>query len=186
MIDIVFMDHDEAGDVPVALVVDAVPEERHRLSATATEIEVERGVDITDHVRPNRDPLTLDVVISDTPLFFLDPDEELTRAKDAWEQLDDARTRALLAIVTTKWKTYEDMVLTEAIATRTAADGSWIHAELTFMPIRQVSTQTVEDPVPARAHDRRETDRGSQATTEAPEQLQSVSYQGLAALGLFR
>lgn len=155
------------------------------MSATATEIEVERGVDITDHVRRNRDPLTLDVVISDTPLFFLDPDEELTRAKDAWEQLEDAMDRALLAIVTTKWKTYEDHVLTEAIATRTAADGSWIRAELTFMPIRQVSTQTVEDPVPAREHDRAQVDRGSQATEEATPRLQSLAYQGLSSLGLF-
>ena len=68
MADIVFED----GDQLLALVVDATVEEIHRASAQATEQPVERGVDVTDHVRPERRALTLNVVISDTPIRATD------------------------------------------------------------------------------------------------------------------
>lgn len=172
MADIVF---DDDGDL-VALVIDITKEERHRASATATEIEVERGVDITDHVRPNRDPITLSVVISDTPLFF--PEGIAGRARDAWAQLVDAKDRALLATLTTKIATYEDMILVEALTTITSADGTWIKAELTFMPIRQVSSELVADPVAARPRDRAQVNVGAQATEESDERQTSLARQG--------
>src|SRR5690606_24054762 len=64
MADIVFDD----GGTLVPVVIDATPEERHRMSAIATDQEVERGVTTTDHVRPEPRLLTLQAVISDTPL----------------------------------------------------------------------------------------------------------------------
>lgn len=52
----------------LAVVVDAVTSETHRLRGVATEQEVELGVRITDHYRVERDTLSLEVVISDTPI----------------------------------------------------------------------------------------------------------------------
>ncbi|MGE0785985.1 MAG: phage baseplate protein [Sandaracinaceae bacterium] len=68
MADIVF--DDDGTLVPV--VIDATPEERHRMSAIATDHDVERGVTITDHVRPEPRTLTLLAVISDTPIRATD------------------------------------------------------------------------------------------------------------------
>lgn len=226
MADIVFED----GDQLLALVVDATVEEIHRASAQATEQPVERGVDVTDHVRPERRALTLNVVISDTPIrptdalggevervelelparrvhaeharrsgptsfegaeveeraapttyveVFRPSEEEPTRVADSWALLLDARDRALLAVVTTGLETYEDMVLIEAHTTRSAKDGSWLRAELHFAQVRQVSTELVDDPTPARARDRRQQERGSQGTDEASPELQSVGVQAL-------
>ncbi len=176
-VEIVFAD----GDRLVALVLDATLEERHRASAQATEHEVERGVAVTDHVRPERRVLTLDVVISDAPLGAAAPDTEPTRVVDAWATLLDARDRALLAVVTTRLETYEDMVLTEASTTRTAADGSWIRVEVTFSEVRQVATELVDDPVPERSRDHRQENVGSQATAEATPRMQSALVQGASS-----
>ena len=195
MADIVFENDGEL----IAIVVDATTEEIHRASAQATEQPVEQGVDLTDHVRPERRTLTLTVVISDTPIRATDalggavsaveldlpargvhsesarrnqsgkfdsaevedraapttsvevfqPEEEPTRIEDTWRALLDARDRALLATVTTGLETYEEMVLIEVHATRTAKDGSWLRAEVSFAEVRRVSTELVDDPVPA-------------------------------------
>ncbi len=64
MVEIVFND----GGTLVPVVVVAAPEEVHRFSAIATDQEVERGVDVTDHVRAEARPMQLTVTISDTPL----------------------------------------------------------------------------------------------------------------------
>lgn len=229
MADIVFLD----GGVLLALIFDSCVEERHRASSQATEHGVERGVAISDHVRPERRLLTLDVVVSDTPyrarqdvggaveavevpvsplavqrapkrtgsgfepgvvessprslyLATFVADEEPTRVVDKWARLIDARDRALLATITTKIETYSDMVLIEALTTRTAADATWLRAELTFAQVLQVSTQLVDDPTPARVRDRREVNRGAQATTEAPPRLRSLASRGLESLaGVF-
>lgn len=92
------------------------------------------------------------------------------RIADSWQVLMDARERALLADVTTKYETYEDMALTGLSAPRNAADGSWLRANLTFTEIRSVSSELVDDPVPARARDRRRRERGSQEGEQATEE----------------
>lgn len=171
----------EDGGVLVPFVFDCAPEERHRASAVATEHEVERGVSISDHVRPERTVFSIEVVISDTPLFA--PDGIENRAVDAWDQLLDAQRRALLAVVTTPLRTYEDMALIEAVTTRRSADGTWIRCDLTFAEIRQVSTELVDDPVPARARDHRQEQLGSKAPYEAPARLRSLARQGLTGAG---
>lgn len=231
MADIVF---DDAGTL-VAVVIDATVEERHRMAAIATDQEVERGVAVTDHVRPEPRLLTLQAVISDTPIrptealggglqtYELElpglgyhakparqtgpsswaaaelgeraadpirvqlytPDQaEPTRVVDTWRALLDARDRALRATITTRLETYESMVLIEANTTRTAQDGTWIKCELTFKQIRTVASELVDDPVPARARDRRQQNRGSQSTEEAPPQMTSLLQRGLDLLGL--
>lgn len=47
---------------------DATPGETHLISATITEHPVEKGVALTDHVRQNPFKITVEVVISNTPI----------------------------------------------------------------------------------------------------------------------
>jgi hypothetical protein len=182
-IEIVFSDEREDGAELIALVLDASPEQLHRMTAQATDHEVESGIAVTDHVRAEPKLLTLQVIVSNTSLRadLAGP----SRARDAWAVLEDAEARGLVAVVTTPLKTYSSMVLIEAQAPVTALDGSWLRAELTFKELRLVQTQTVADPVPARARDRRQVDRGTQNTEPAPERLESLAHRGLRALGLF-
>ncbi len=217
MVQILF---DDDGTL-IPLVLDAAPEEVHRASATATENEVERGISVADHVRPDRRTLLLNVVISDTPIRptsdlsgdvreksiempgrrvhtrgarqtgattfdpaeseeraapsmkvqIYQPDSTPTRVQDSWSIVLYAMNRALLATVSTGLETYSSQVLIEAQVTRTAQDGSWIRAQLTFVEIRTVSTERVTDPTPARPRDRRQVDRGSVGTSEAEPEV---------------
>lgn len=180
-VEIVFFDDVDPANVQVIpFLLDAAPEELHRMTAQATENEVESGIAVTDHVRAEPRTLTVNVIVSNTSLVDAAP----TKVRDAWARLDDARKRALIAYVTTPIATYTDMVLVEAQAPRTAADGTWLRAELTFKEMRFVQTQTVADPVPARARDRRQVDRGTQGTEEAEPRLESLAHRGLRALGI--
>lgn len=98
---------------------------------------------------------------------------EVTRVDDALALLEDVRQRALLAIVTTRFETYEDMALLEMVATRTAADGSWLRAQFTFRELGFQSVEIVEDPLPLRPRDRMQEEKGAQETTPAPDRLVS-------------
>jgi hypothetical protein len=210
MADIVFSD---AG-LLWAVVLDATVEERHSARSTVSRHPVERGVDVSDHVRPEPRELALDVAVSDsvfraaadlggsvqrldvyregvavqrsptllgskvsrgavdtpglTPwtvqTFFADRDPPL-RVLDTWTRLIYARDNALLASITTPLETYQDMVLSEIQTTRRAADSTWLRASLVFTPLLLVALDLVDDPVPARARDRRQVNRGAQSVT---------------------
>lgn len=173
--EIVFQD----GADFLVLFVDATLSEEHKISASVTKHPVAAGVDFTDHLAPNADPVVLDVVISDTPTDGSGDGRELTRTRDAWELLEDARDRALLALVSMPLKTYDDCLLVDASTTKTAADGTWLKARLTFQPIVTVRTETVDDPEPDRARDCREENEGSVATQDAPDELVSLLASGV-------
>jgi hypothetical protein len=177
------------------LTVDAVTEIRHSLRAQMTEFPVERDADRSDHHRAVVGDFSLDVVITDTPISG-SADELQFRTLEAWQRLEDARDRHLPAVIVTDLKTYgedTDLLLKEATVVKTAKDGSWIKAALTFGEMVTFNTQLVDDPVAARARDRRRVDVGSQSTTEVtPDRLTSLLANGntgpvlveaLAALG---
>jgi hypothetical protein len=197
MIDIVFEDQVDGVTTFIPLIVDAAPEQNHRANAMATENEVERGADITDHYRAERRLVSLKVVISDTPIAptpdlggslqatsierpggqpirvsVYTPSSAPTRVADSWRILMAARDRGLPAIVTTRLDTYTDVVLLECQVNTTARDGTWIVVDLTFGQIRTVATQEVEARrVPARVRDRPPADDGSREGL--PVRLQS-------------
>jgi hypothetical protein len=173
-VDIVFFAEGDGGAedlLPLIALGDAVVSQRHRLSASMANHDVEDGVEITDHYRRNRDPVVLSIVISDSPLEG--GDVELTRRVDAWALLERAVEEGLEAIVTTRLSTYEGLYLEEATTEVTAADATWQRIELTFMPIRKVSTELVEDVAPDR--DRRIRNAGAVALQD-PTANESTAY----------
>jgi hypothetical protein len=54
------------------LTFDAVRSESHDLSAEVTDYAVETGVAVVDHVRPNPDRITLEVFVTNTPVYSAD------------------------------------------------------------------------------------------------------------------
>lgn len=55
------------------IAIDAVPNERHGSPTMITDHAVETGANISDHIRPEADTLSIEGVISNTPIF-LPPD----------------------------------------------------------------------------------------------------------------
>ena len=91
-------------------------------------------------------------------------DVELTRRVDAWALLQRAAAEGLPALIVTPIAEYDDVYLEEAATEFTAADGTWMRVELTFLPIRKVSTELVEDVAPDR--DRRTRNAGAVSMQE--------------------
>lgn len=176
--EVVFQD----GAVLRVLIFDIVPEERHVLGAEKTSFPIERAANRSDHHRAKTDPFTTSIVVSDTPVDGSGDGAQLTRRRDAWDLLRLARDQHLPCIVTTDLRTYDDMVLMEANATRTAKDGTWLKATVTFDELPVFDTELVPDPAAdmPRARVPSPADIGPQGTTAAP--LTSVGLSLGAAL----
>lgn len=76
------------GEIRV-VTFDATILENHSTTATATEHPVAAGVDITDHVRAERDTLSVEVHVSNTPIFSPNVDG----ANGSVRQLEISSTR---------------------------------------------------------------------------------------------
>lgn len=63
-----FIHYQDASGADIAIAFDATVRERHSLSALITEHAVENGSNISDHMRPDNDRLSLEIVISNTPI----------------------------------------------------------------------------------------------------------------------
>jgi hypothetical protein len=86
-----------------------------------------------------------------------------------------ATEQGWIAVITTRTRTYESMMLVSAEATRTSEKGTVLEAALVFMPVRIVATGRVEGgaPEPARPRNRANSDEGQQSTSEVDEERRS-------------
>jgi len=58
----------DAGGTLVYIEFDATVREEHQSSTTVTEYHVETGANVADHARPENDRVTVDVVVTNTPI----------------------------------------------------------------------------------------------------------------------
>jgi hypothetical protein len=76
----------EEGGVLQRMIFDAVVRQNHLSAATPTEQPVEEGADISDHVKPELDSLTMEVVVSNEPIF--DVGTQMDGAKGGTQQIE--------------------------------------------------------------------------------------------------
>lgn len=187
----------KSQDDAVIIVVDTAETEQHDLSSTITDHPVEEGVDITDHQRPNPDTVTLNCIVSNTPLSNIQKaraealglasptkQEEAKRgftgvAEQAYAQLKQIRDQGLLVTVTTGLRRYESMALEHLTVPRDSKTYDAIKFTATFKFIRVVQnklTRVVNSKAP---NAQRKKSAGSQtpkdATKEDVDPLRSVN-----------
>lgn len=140
--------NDEVGNIEL----DAVIDETHEWTAEATSNPVETGAPVTDHVIEHSDKLTLNCFITDTPLIA---SENLQGEQDGSEEqktqqifnlLNDLIKSRQPVTVYTRFKNYENMVLTSVNITRNSSTGEALEFKCDFLHIRKVETQTVDVP----------------------------------------
>mgnify|MGYP001578814444 FL=1 len=90
------------------LEIDACLSEGHSLTNTVTDQPVEVGSPISDHSRPESRRLTLDCIVSNTPLGRT-PGEDFAYA--AWKQLVDLHEKPRLLTVSTSRGLYRNMAI---------------------------------------------------------------------------
>lgn len=182
---------------------DACVEESHDGSADVTEDAVESGAPISDHVRQKQDVLTLQIVISNSPITQ-PPDQmsgvtssvtavALTGVKQQAslltfsgnfdrvgvinDELHRLMNEGVLLTITTSLRTYDNMVLHGISAKRNVTQAHALYAQLTFKQIRIVQTQTAPAPSVPRA--RSSAARGQQTPTPNPAQPTSQANASL-------
>lgn len=129
---------------------DAVLLESHQWSADATSNPVETGSPITDHVIEQADKLALTGFISDSSITLSSNLAIFSGNKPKTQIAFDALREAIKAKETvtiyTKFKLYEDMIITKIDIPREKADGNSIEVKIELINIRKVSTALVDIP----------------------------------------
>lgn len=137
------------------IVVDAAISEEHTTSCDLTKNPVEEGAKITDHVQLEPAKLTIDGVISDSPLgapfvqnfqnakaAVLSKLTGESRSIDAYQKLLELQKSREPFTVTTGLKKYNNMIMTSLSVPRTVSTSNSIHFKATMEEIRIVKSKS--------------------------------------------
>ena len=126
------------GAVSKSLALDLVVKENHEDMAEATEHNVERGADVTDHVRNANPKLTLEIFVTNSPLGNTDARPGLVITTPLAPASPDRTPKLPTVLATKKWINPVPLVgleITEPVAFTPAQDGP---------PILPMAVQTVQ------------------------------------------
>lgn len=143
----------------IVIEVDAAIHEEHKSEAEVTAHPVEQGAAISDHIRRKPRELSLNGIVSNTPLhdlLSLDRFDTGGRAEVAWENLLLLQASAtkpnatfketpLVTIITTL-ATYENMALVSLSCPRDAQRGNVVEFTAMFREIFTVASEAIAVP----------------------------------------
>ena len=139
-----------------AIVMDAVITETHTLENTITEHPVEKGADVSDHIRPQPDQVTMQCVISNTPLSTAQQSRAVRLgeytltttnvergqigdmegiAASAWKNLKKLRSEGVVMTVSTTLEDYTSMAIKSISAPRSAKNYDALEFTISFKKI---------------------------------------------------
>lgn len=169
------------------LQVDAAPRETHALTDTLTDHPVEKGANVTDHDREEPDRLTLDCVVSNTPIGSAPADD---RADNAFATLLRFRKSSALLSVDTTLRLYTDMRIESLTITRDAGTSQALSFTVVLKKIRVVQNAFTRVVVARDPRAKKGKDKGDAATKPAAkddtDELRSVGRglsSGVKAIG---
>ncbi len=144
--------------------IDATLAEDHAFDSEVTEHPVEIGADITDHVRARPIEVTIQGLVSDTPIGALAERRGFDGVSEPAALPSDVAFSNLLGIrdarepvtITTSLKTFENMVLESLSVPRSARTGHALEFTARFRQVELVTNQrtTVPTAVPRAASKR--------------------------------
>lgn len=119
--------------------IDATLSEDHTFSAEVTEYPVEKGADLTDHVRSKPLKITLDCVVSDSPIGVVAT--HATRKDGSvpssaiYERLLDLRSKGEPITIITSLNVYKNMVLSDLSVPRASGEPHQLHFRAQFTEV---------------------------------------------------
>lgn len=180
---------------------DANLSEGHSWSNDITANPVERGADVTDHIREIPDQVTLVGFVTNTPFIESADGNTITddsedRVQAVIDRLKQIRAERSTVMVFTKYVLYEDMAIKSVDFTRDASNTNAVIFTVQFQHIRFAENQTVEVPAGISKKLDKKADASTQKKTEpqksggakqpkAPEQSSSVLSSTLPKLKNF-
>ena len=123
---------------------DATTQESHNHKVNWTSHPVESGIDVTDNAVIQPDELTLNCVISNTPLGLSLPIPD--KALSGYETLLRLKDSKRLVTVVTGLRVYTNMGITNVSVPRAQGDGQKLRFTVNFKEIRKVVSVEIEIP----------------------------------------
>lgn len=191
---------DEGGDIASteaehSLIFDAVLSISHDPSATVTEKAVEGSAAISDHKRPNRDVVSLEAIVTNTPLGDPPPSGygrgaapsttgpsaggapmDVLQFPSAFDRVGDvhytlrrlAREPTLVTLITPR-RVYDRMTVVSVSDPQEAGRPDSARFLVELAEVRLAETLETDAPEPREARGRRTRNDGGQEATEADE-----------------
>lgn len=181
-----------------SMILDGTVSETYDVEALATEHPVEDDVEITDHVKPQLQRISLDIVVSAHPGPSSPAQADLSgwtgtardnpsyRPQFVRETLRRLIREGVEVDIETGAGAWESMLLVAMSEARSSESGDGLRARVDAREFRRVSTQEVEAPSPRVERGRRSADRGDQDGTEADGTAATGSSSRSTALELLR
>lgn len=189
----------EAGGRAVAVTLDAATTQGFEVTAEPTEHAVERGADVSDHVKPGPRTFTLEGVITNAPMV----DDGTAPARGAVRPVPDGRGRtftvfawdapfervrvvdelltelvesgALVTLSTGLRPSSTDLVGTRYRAERSAVVGDAVQVSIELRRVRLVTVRRVEVPDPAQRRGQRQGQRGALAAGQTADRRSALA-----------
>lgn len=179
-----------------SILFDATARDSHESTATITEHPVEEGANISDHVRKDLDRVSLEVIVSNTPIVapkdhtdgvvgdiksvqLTGPNGEnlaraqvlvfdggLGRVRSVYEELLDLMARGVRVTLITSLREYEGMAISAVSPVREAKTGDSLTAGVDLQQMIVVSSEIVAAPEPRETRGNRDQERGRENTEE--------------------
>lgn len=152
--------------------LDASVNETHSFESEVTDHPVEKGADVTDHVRARPIMLMIEGVVSDSPIGDIRDRRSVTTSpsNDALAHLLDIRDKREPIVVETALKVYENMVLQSLEIPRSASTGEALRFRATFKQVQLVTNlrTTIFVAFPSGAKKVNRGNKPSKTVTNAP------------------
>jgi hypothetical protein len=187
---------ESAGRVDT-LELDASISEVHEIEAEVTEHPVESGFQVSDNVRRKPLRVTIDGIVSNTPivsgfvraaqqiqgLYAGNSDVDASRTETAFKTLQRLFDNQTLISVYTKINTYDSMVIKSLRIPRDKSVGDALRFTAVCWEVRVVQAQTVQVSLP-RGKGRQRTGKKSPQPAPAAEQTKSsLALQAVKGIG---
>jgi len=170
---------DEGGEVPVLIEFDATLSEDHGQSVSVVSHPVEDGADITDHIRRLPETLSINAVVSNTPILFLaslnaegiDGGDPRTRAESAFTFLKDSMAEGKVFSVFTTLRTYKSMTISSLACARDKESGNIVNLSIDMVEVIKAETELTDAPKRKRGKKKKKKDKGKQnaSSTDATD-----------------
>lgn len=120
--------------------------ERHAGDVEVTDHPVEQGANIADHARAKPEVITIEGMVTNSPLIdgsLIDTAAAVTRAGAALDKLRKLKDTGTLVTVFTSIRQYENMVITSLEVPRDVKTGNVLRFTATLKQVRVVQNKTV-------------------------------------------
>ncbi len=159
------------------LFFDATLKESHRGKNIITRQPVEQGIDITDNVRPEPDELSLDALITNSPLNSDGKDPNtVNNASAAYQLLLSLKNDATFLSISTSLRDYDNMLISSLDVDRDKSTGQVLAVKIGFQSVLIVSSQQV--PIPKKPSGKTKKQEGMKPTTDVPAAQNNTVLRG--------